>query len=46
MTLCPVAVVAGCEKCPVVKLCPLKSVIGNYPEPPPPAEKTKTKTKK
>lgn len=30
MTLCPVALVAGCVKCPVVKLCPLKEIIGNY----------------
>ncbi len=29
MTLCPYAIVAGCEKCPVLKICPLKSVIGN-----------------
>ena len=30
MTLCPIAVVAGCEKCPAFKVCPLKSVIGDY----------------
>jgi hypothetical protein len=30
MTLCPVAIVAGCKKCPVVGFCPLKSVIGDY----------------
>lgn len=35
MTLCPVALVAGCQKCPVFKVCPLKSVIGDYkPEEP------------
>jgi hypothetical protein len=33
MTLCPVAIVAGCEKCPAFKVCPLKSVIGDYKEP-------------
>ena len=42
MTLCPVALVAGCQKCPIVALCPLKGVIGDYqkPEevPPPPTE--------
>jgi len=30
MTLCPVAIVAGCKKCWVVGVCPLKSVIGDY----------------
>ena len=30
MTICPIAVVAGCAKCPLVKACPLKTVIGNY----------------
>ncbi len=30
MTLCPIAIAAGCRKCPVVSVCPLKSVIGDY----------------
>jgi hypothetical protein len=30
MTLCPIALAAGCKKCPIVTVCPLKSVIGNY----------------
>lgn len=30
MTLCPVALAAGCRKCPVVSACPLKGVIGDY----------------
>ena len=30
MTLCPVSLAIGCQKCPIVKLCPLKSVLGNY----------------
>lgn len=30
MTLCPVAIAAGCRKCPVVAICPLKTVIGDY----------------
>lgn len=34
MTLCPYALVAGCEKCPILKVCPLKSVIGNQPKKP------------
>jgi hypothetical protein len=29
MTLCPIAIVAGCAKCPAFKVCPLKSVIGD-----------------
>ena len=32
MILCPVALLAGCKKCPVVSMCPLKTVIGNYPK--------------
>jgi hypothetical protein len=30
MTLCPIAVVAGCQKCPAFSICPLKSVLGDY----------------
>ena len=30
MTLCPIAIVAGCKKCPAVSVCPLKAVIGDY----------------
>jgi hypothetical protein len=30
MTVCPIAVVAGCAKCPAFKVCPLKSVIGDH----------------
>jgi len=30
MTLCPIALVAGCKKCPAFSVCPLKSVIGDY----------------
>ena len=38
MTLCPIALVAGCAKCPAFKVCPLKTVIGDHKEPDP--EKT------
>ena len=31
-TLCPLAIVAGCKKCPIVACCPLKSVLGDYNE--------------
>ncbi len=30
MTLCPVALVVGCRKCPAFSVCPLKGVIGDY----------------
>jgi hypothetical protein len=36
MTVCPIAIVAGCRKCPAFKICPLKGVLGDAP--PPPAE--------
>ena len=29
MTLCPVALAVGCEKCPMFKMCPLKTIIGD-----------------
>ena len=32
MTLCPIAIVAGCKKCPAFKICPLKGVIGTVTE--------------
>ena len=48
MTLCPIAVVAGCQKCPAFSICPLKSVIGDVPKPgsePPAAAKSPPKKK-
>jgi hypothetical protein len=30
MTLCPIALAAGCKKCPAFSFCPLKNVIGDY----------------
>jgi hypothetical protein len=41
MTLCPIAIVAGCKKCPVFSVCPVKSLIGDVPK----EEETKTKAK-
>jgi hypothetical protein len=32
MTLCPIALAAGCKKCPAFSVCPLKSVIGDQPK--------------
>ena len=33
MTLCPIAIVSGCKKCPAFSVCPLKGVIGDYVKP-------------
>lgn len=33
MTICPIAIVVGCKKCPAFTVCPLKSVIGDYKKP-------------
>jgi hypothetical protein len=39
MTLCPIALAAGCKKCPVFSVCPLKTVIGDYRIEPKPGDK-------
>jgi len=47
MTLCPIALAAGCKKCPAVGVCPLKSVIGDFPkagETPPKQDAEKTRS--
>jgi hypothetical protein len=33
MTVCPIAIVAGCRKCPAFSVCPLKTVLGDQPRP-------------
>jgi len=30
MTLCPIALMATCNKCLAVSVCPLKTIIGDY----------------
>jgi hypothetical protein len=30
MTLCPLALTAGCKKCPIFSLCPVKGLIGDH----------------
>jgi hypothetical protein len=30
MVLCPIALVAGCKKCPAFAICPVKGIIGDY----------------
>lgn len=39
MTVCPIAIAVGCQKCPAFKVCPLKSVIGDYKPPAAPEPK-------
>jgi hypothetical protein len=33
MTLCPIAIAVGCRRCPIVSVCPVKTVIGDYAKP-------------
>ena len=43
MTLGPVAIAVGCKKCPVFKVCPAKSTLGDYtPSGDPAAGESKT----
>lgn len=42
MTVCPIAIVAGCRKCPVFSVCPLKTVLGDQPKAPEPGAKSGT----
>ncbi len=46
MTVCPIAIVAGCQKCPAYSVCPLKTVLGDAPKPgaEKPAETSKKKS--
>jgi hypothetical protein len=43
MTVCPIAIVSGCAKCPIFKVCPVKGLIGDYV--PPAEKKTAAETK-
>jgi hypothetical protein len=43
MTLCPVAIAVGCKKCPIFKVCPAKSTLGDHkPSREPTASESKT----
>ena len=33
MVVCPVAIAIGCRKCPIVNICPAKTLIGDYQPP-------------
>ena len=43
MTLCPIALLIGCKKCPALAICPLKSAIGDYRKPAETSPKPKPK---
>lgn len=45
MTICPIAIAIGCKKCPIFKVCPVKSVIGDMPKAPEPKPAAKAATK-
>jgi len=30
MVICPVALIVHCSGCPIVKICPAKTIIGDY----------------
>ena len=32
MTICPIALAVGCEKCPAFSFCPLTTVLGDQVE--------------
>jgi hypothetical protein len=32
MTICPIALVVGCEKCPTFSFCPLMTILGDQQE--------------
>lgn len=38
MTLCPVALAVGCNKCPAFSMCPAKGIIGDYKKDAPPPD--------
>jgi hypothetical protein len=46
MTLCPVALAMRCAGCPIVKLCPAKSIIGDFEEPAPAVKLKAARAKK
>lgn len=43
MTICPIAIAVGCQKCPVFKICPVKSLIGDAAKPEAPKAKPTAK---
>lgn len=46
MTVCPIAIVVGCKKCPAFSVCPLKTALGDQPKPEKNASQEKAAPKK
>jgi hypothetical protein len=46
MTVCPIAIVATCRKCPVFAVCPLKGMLGDHVKDVPAAAKPKRSGRK
>jgi hypothetical protein len=44
MVICPVAIAVGCKKCPIFKVCPAKSIIGDQKSAPADDAKPKAKS--
>jgi hypothetical protein len=44
MTLCPIAIAVGCQKCPAFSVCPLKTAIGDQPSKEDKPKTTESKT--
>jgi hypothetical protein len=42
MTLCPIALAVGCQKCPAFSVCPLKGSLGDHKKPEASAKSTET----
>ncbi|QSH41729.1 hypothetical protein P0136_06530 [Lentisphaerota bacterium ZTH] len=32
MVLCPIALAVGCKRCFLVKICPVKRILGDFPK--------------
>lgn len=48
MTVCPIAIAVGCQKCPAFSVCPLKGVLGDHKkdESPPPSSSSSSNSKR
>jgi len=42
VTVCPIALAVHCVGCPIVKLCPAKTILGDYGKYPPPGAAKRT----
>jgi hypothetical protein len=46
MTLCPIALAVGCQKCPIVSVCPVKTTLGDFKKDDPSAKPASAGDKK